>query len=273
MKQNRDKEISYDILSIADIEPFLESYVVAGNIKIFKEIDSTSKKAKELAVAGAAHGTVILANQQTAGKGRCGKVFISPPDSGIYMSIILNPDTLKFTNLTAITAYAALCVCEAIESVCYLRPSIKWVNDIFMHGKKICGILTEAITKVETHANISKLIIGIGINVSTKPEVFPEILRDHVGSIYPDHSSPISRNHLAGEIMNRVLSWNKPDETQLFDQYKKHLFILGMNITVAQNKETYIARALNINNQGHLIVQRQSGEIEILSSGEVSVSL
>lgn len=260
-----------DILSIEGIKPFLLSPKIAEQMKVFAEIDSTNREAKAGAIVGAAHGTVILANRQTSGKGRRDREFFSPPDSGLYMSFILSADTVGFANPTAITAYAALCVCEAIEVVCGLVPAIKWVNDIFLDGKKIGGILTEAITEFESRS-IREIIVGIGINISTKAENFPEPLRDIAGSLFPDGNAPIKRNRLAGEIINRILCADKPTEACMFAAYKKRLFILGADITVIGGSENYTARALDINEQGHLIVQTQSGEIKTLLSGEVGVS-
>lgn len=260
-----------DILSIEGIKPFLLSPDFAANMKVFTEIDSTNREAKAEAIAGAAHGTVILANRQTSGKGRRNREFFSPSDSGLYMSFILSADTVGFVNPTVITAYAALCVCETIEMVCGLVPSIKWVNDIFLDGKKIGGILTEAITEFESRS-IREIIVGIGINISTKAEDFPEPLRDIAGSLFPAGNAPITRNRMAGEIINRILCADKPSEACMFEQYKKRLFMLGTDITVIGESESYIARALDINEQGHLIVQTQSGEIKTLLSGEVRVS-
>lgn len=260
-----------DILSIEGIKPFLVSPDIAGNMKFFAEIDSTNREAKAQAIAGATHGTIILANAQTSGKGRRDREFFSPSDSGLYMSFILSADTVGFANPTAITAYAALCVCDAIEAVCGLSPSIKWVNDIFLDGKKISGILTEAITEFESRS-IREIIVGIGINISTKAEDFPEPLRDIASSLYPDGNAPITRNRLAGEIINRILCTDKPNEADMFEQYKKRLFILGADITVIGERGNYTARALDINEQGHLIVRAQNGEIKTLLSGEVRVS-
>lgn len=259
-----------DILSAEGIMPFLLSPDFAENIKVFESIDSTNREAKAGAIAGARHGTVILANQQTSGRGRRDREFFSPSDCGLYMSLILSADALGFANPTAITAYAALCVCEAIEAVCGLTPKIKWVNDIFLCGKKIGGILTEAITELES-GSVREIIVGIGINVSTRSEDFPEMLKDIAGSLYPDSNSPITRNRLAGEIINRILCADRPNERALFEKYKQRLFMLGADITVIEDREKYTARALDINEKGHLIVRTQNGEIRTLSSGEVRV--
>lgn len=259
-----------DILSVEGIKPFLLSSDAVPDMKLFAEIDSTNREAKAQAIAGAEHGTVILANRQTSGRGRRGREFFSPSDSGLYMSFILHSDAVGFTNPVSVTAYTALCVCEAIEELCGVSPAVKWVNDIFVDGKKIGGILTEAITEFESRS-IREIIVGVGINISTKPEDFPEPLRELAGSLYPNGKTSISRNRLAGEIINRILYKNKPDEADLFVQYKARLFMLGENIAVVKEKESYTAKALDIDEQGHLIVQKQNGETETLLSGEIKL--
>ena len=186
------------------------------------------------------------------------------------MSIILFKDIMGLANPTVITAYAAVRVCEAIEKTCGVKPSIKWVNDIYLNGKKICGISAEAITDLETH-NIEKIILGIGVNISTKTEDFPEELRRRVGSLYPGGNPPLSRNLLAAEIINRVLSSEKPDEAAVFEQYRRRLFMLGRDITVMQGEERYIAAAVDIDGNGGLIVKMKNGETRTLISGEVSL--
>ena len=259
-----------DILSVEGIKPFLRSPDLAGNIKVFKEVDSTSREAKALAMNKAAHGTTVISDFQTRGKGRNNKGFFSPPGSGLYMSMILHPEFLDYSKPTAITAYAAVCVCEVIEDICDMKPSIKWVNDIFLDGKKICGILTEATTVFENQS-IGEIILGIGVNVSTKPDDFPENIRGSVGSLYPDGNPLVTRNRLAAEIVNRVLFSLSMKEAELFERYRKRLFILGTDISVVQGRQNYRAKALDIDNNGYLIVQAEDGEIMTLSSGEISI--
>ena len=259
-----------DALTKESMKPFLVCADLANNIKVHTVIDSTNRAAKAQGIAGAPHGTVILAERQTAGKGRRGRDFFSPPGSGLYMSFILHSDVFGFHDPTAITAYAALCVCEVIENVCGLKPAIKWVNDIFLNGKKICGILTETITEFESH-HIRKIILGIGMNVSTKTEDFPKPLQSIASSLYPDGKVHITRNHLVAEIINRILCADKPSEAQLFQQYKAQLFMLNTDVTVIQGEEKYVAKALDIDEYGHLIVQTPAGEIKTLMFGEVKV--
>ena len=264
----RGVQMTNDSVSAEGIGPFLYQSKFAENIRVFPTIDSTNREAKDQALHEAAHGTVIIADSQTQGKGRFGRAFFSPPGGGLYMSFILSADRLGFANPTAVTVYAAVCVCEAVEAVCGMKPSIKWVNDIFLNGKKICGILAEATTDVDNRG-AGKIILGIGVNVSTKTVDFPEELRSAVSSLYPDGNARISRNQLAAEIINRILAADRPSETEIFERYRNRLFILGSYVNVIQGKEEYRARALDIDGDGHLLVQMGNGEIRTLLSGEV----
>jgi len=242
---------------------------MAENITVYPVIDSTNREAKERAIHDAVHGTVIIADSQTQGRGRYNRSFFSPPGSGLYMSFILFPDEIGFQNPTVITAYAAVRVCEAIEDACNIKPSIKWVNDIFLEGKKIGGILAEGITDSESKS-IGRIILGIGINISAKSEDFPEEIRPRASSLYPDGNALISRNLLAAGIINRILMPDRPKEPEIFEQYRKRLCMLGSHITVVQGKEQFTAKALDIDEKGRLLVEMRSGEIRALLSGEVN---
>ena len=261
-----------DILSIPGITPFLseKSQPYANQIQIYKSLESTNKTAKEMAVAGAEHGTVIISDCQTMGRGRYSRNFFSP-SGGLYMSLVLRPNVLHFENPTSVTAFAAVAVCEAIESISNKVPEIKWVNDIFMDGKKVCGILTEAVTDFES-GGLDWIVLGIGINVSIRTEDFPSDLQSIATSLYPDEKMPGVRNKLSAEIINRILGFEiPPKETEIFEKYKKRLMVLGKKITVIQNQMEYRATAIDVGSVGHLIVKKESGEIITLSSGEIRI--
>ena len=261
-----------DILSVPGIKPFLSqrSECYANRMQVHKSLESTNKTAKEMAVAGAEHGTVILSDGQTMGRGRYSRNFFSP-SGGLYMSIVLRPEAMPFQNPTTVTAFAAVSVCEAIEAISGKTPGIKWVNDIFLQGKKVCGILTEAVTDFES-GGLEWIVLGIGINVHTPPEDFPGELQALATSIYPDNKRPGVRNRLSAEIINRVLGFETlPGETEIFEAYKKRLVMLGKEITVHQNQKHYRATAVDVDAAGRLIVQKENGEILALSSGEIRV--
>ena len=261
-----------DILSIPGIKPFLSEKCrpYADRIQIFKSLESTNTTAKEMAVAGAAHGTVIIADCQTAGRGRSSRDFFSP-SGGLYMSIILRPEGLRFENPTAVTAFAAVAVCEAIESVSEKTPKIKWVNDVFIDGKKVCGILTEAVTDFES-GGLDWVVLGIGINVSIRTEAFPSDLQPIAASIFPDGKVSSVRNKLSAQIINRVLGCEtSPRESDIFNKYRKRLMMLGKQITVIQNQREFKATAIDVDAVGHLIVKKESGEMLTLYSGEIRI--
>ena len=261
-----------DIVSIPGIKPFLspQSQLYANKIHIYKSLESTNKTAKEMAVAGAEHGTVIISDCQTMGRGRYSRNFFSP-SGGLYISIVLRPEVLHFENPTAVTAFAAVSVCEAIESISQKAPQIKWVNDVFIDGKKVCGILTEAVTDFES-GGLEWVVLGIGINVYIRTEDFPDDLQHSATSIYPDENMPGMRNKLSAEIINRILGFETlPSEKEIFEKYKKRLMVLGKEITVIQNQMEYKATAIDVDSDGHLIVKNENGEIITVSSGEIRI--
>lgn len=262
-----------DIISIPGIKPFLSerSQFYANKIQVHKSLESTNKTAKEMAVAGAEHGTIIIADCQTMGRGRYSRNFFSPSGGGLYMSIVLRPEAMHFKNPTSVTAFAAVSVCEAIESISTKVPRIKWVNDIFIDGKKVCGILTEAVTDFES-GGLDWVVLGIGINVHTRTEDFPCDLQSIATSIYPDEKMSGVRNRLSAEIINRILGFETlPSETEIFEKYKKRLMVLGKKITVIQNQVEYKATAIDVDSVGHLVVKNESGERITLSSGEIRI--
>jgi len=224
-----------------------------------------------MAQAGAEHGTVVIANYQTAGKGRQGKTFFSPPYHGLYMTILLHASKLSFSTPTLITALAAVSVCEAIESITDRSPQIKWVNDIFLDGKKICGILTESVNMPDS-PGVQRMLVGIGVNFSTPPAQFPMELQHIAGSLFETEKPPITRNQLAAEIINRIISPDiEHNEKEMLEKYRKRMFLLGKTVTVTGTENPYEATAIGIDDIGQLVVKKANGEILTLSSGEVSL--
>ena len=260
-----------DIISVQGISAHLRPNVraYAEQIHVYQVLESTNKTAKELAIDGAKHGTIVIAEQQTLGRGRYSRSFCSP-EGGLYISFVLRPERLGFQNATAITAFAAVAVCEAIESVTNLSPKIKWGNDIFIDGKKVCGILTEAITDFES-GNLSWIVLGIGINVNTRAEDFPHDLREIAGSLSGNERPNISRNRLAAELIDCLFACNASDEKSVFSTYKKRLMMLGQTIRVKQAQHEFPAKAIDIDDAGHLVVETANGELLNLSSGEISI--
>lgn len=211
-----------DVLSISRILLLLNEKAAgfSAQMQLLSAPDSTNQTAKALALEGAPHGTVLLADRQQNGRGRRGHSFFSP-SGGLYMSMILLPEHYRFVRTEAYMAFAAVAVCAAIESVCRLSPQIKPVNDILLGGKKICGILTEAVADLES-GDLGWIVLGIGINVRTAPEDFPPELREIAGSLRESRVSGL-RCRLAAELMNRILGSEPPQEEALFADYRARL--------------------------------------------------
>ncbi len=243
-------------------------------IYIYETLDSTNNRAKELISQSTLHGTIVIAQQQTAGKGRLGRSFFSPPN-GLYMSIVVKPD-FDTNLLTLVTTAAAAATAESIEKVCGKKTGIKWVNDIYINEKKVCGILTEGIADAHT-GRIENLIIGIGINTSL--EGFPEDLLVTAGAVEGEYS----KEELAAEVIRSVLDYIERIETKDFMQsYKNRSILTGKTVNVYKgaykiNPDDELAsrpaKVLGIDDNGGLTVIYTDGRRETLSTGEVTIRL
>ena len=262
-----------DILSVQGILPFLREKELAGKIFVYPSLESTNKTAKEMAIAGAGHGTVVIADSQTAGKGRYGRGFFAPPGRGVYMSLILKPLRRWLEVPTLVTAFAAVSVCRAIEAATGKQPQIKWVNDLYLAGKKICGILTQAVTDFES-GGIQWIVVGVGVNLSIPEREFPPELRPIAGSIFPEGNPTAARNRLAAEIANNLLTLEGDDGRQaILTEYKKRLMMLGESVAVTTPRDSYQATAVDVDDTGRLIVRKKDGQTLALSAGEISIRL
>lgn len=233
-------------------------------VQVYDTLESSNRTAKLLALDGAPHGTLVLTAHQSAGRGRLGRVFESPSGKGVYLSVLLRPAASAQTA----TIGAAVAVCRAVQELCGLELGIKWVNDLYYQGKKVCGILTEAGTDLES-GRLEWLVVGIGLNLTSRPEDWPEELRPIAGSLYPGGPAPVSRAALAGAIARELLGLC-PDFDCL-DEYRARCFVPGHWVTVCTGTESYAAKAVNIDDAGRLIVQREGGRTEALCHGEVSI--
>lgn len=235
----------------------------------FDILDSTQEYAKKLAKEQNVHGTLIMAETQTAGKGRRGRVWQSPKSTTISMSLCLEPK-MQTDHVAGLTLVMALAVAEAVREVADARPQIKWPNDIVLNGKKICGILTEMIFKEHGYA----VIIGVGVNVNT--EAFPEEICEIAGSIKLETGKEIERETLIASVMKYFeIYYEQYEKTEnlslLKEQYESMLANKGREVYVLDPKAPYKGVARGINSNGNLLVVREDGtEIEVYS-GEVSV--
>lgn len=236
-------------------------------IHLYDRLESSNQTAKRLALSGAPHGTLVLTNQQSAGRGRMGRKFESPAGQGIYLSLLLRAD-IPAADAQTVTVSAAVAVCRAVKALCGLELSIKWVNDLYYHGKKVCGILTEAGADLES-GRLEWLVVGIGLNFTTPPEAFPAELRRLAGSLFPGGPAPVSRVALAAAIARELLTLCPAFDC--LEEYRTRCFVPGHWVTVCTDRETYAALALSIDDAGRLVVRRENGREEALQHGEVSI--
>lgn len=247
-------------------------------VECFKEIDSTNLYAKKLLAASPRlNKKVIIAEHQTAGRGRMGRTFYSPAKTGIYLSAIYSPAS-PITNPAKITAFSAVAVCRAIKKLYGIETKIKWINDIFYNDKKICGILTEGFTNFETSL-IESAIIGIGINIEENKEAFPKEVQKIAGSIFSNNTDTlnthVTRCELAAEVSVQLFKILEEAPEAVFKEYKELSFLLGKTLTVypviGDEKSSYKAKAVDIDENASLIVELSDGSKKSLFSGEVSL--
>ena len=232
-------------------------------IHIYDTLQSSNLTAKQLALGGAPHGTLVLTAHQSAGRGRLGRVFESPSGKGVYLSVLLRPAASAQTA----TIGAAVAVCRAVQELCGLELGIKWVNDLYYQGKKVCGILTEAGTDLES-GRLEWLVVGIGLNLTATAADWPPELAEKAGSLYPGGPAPVSRAALAGAIARQLLALCPAFDC--LDEYRARCFVPGHWVTVCTGTETYAAKALAIDEEGRLVVQRENGRPQALRCGEVT---
>lgn len=240
----------------------LSSLLPEVTVCTYDSLDSTNSEAKRQIASGIRGPSLYIAREQTAGRGRLGRSFFSPKDAGLYMSLALaSPRAMADT--VPLTSAAAVAVAEAIESLTPCRVQIKWVNDIYLNGRKICGILTEAVS-----ASSLFLIFGIGLNLST--DAFPEELKARAGSL----GGVVDETALAASIIRRLLSYIRQGNTAPFlDAYRSHSLVLGQSVRYIKNGCSYKGLVSSIRDDCALVVERSDGQTEVLSSGEITLRL
>lgn len=264
--ENGDK----DVLSQISIESYIDTEWVGRNLVFHRETGSTNLDAKMLADEGAVTGTLVVADMQTAGRGRRGRDWVSPAGKDIYMSLLLRP-LCRPEKASALTLVMALAVLEAIEEIVPGCIGIKWPNDIVMNGKKICGILTEMSAELD---GIHYVVIGVGINVNQTE--FDEELRERATSLMIETKSTVNRSSLVGRVMhyfekNYELFEKSWDLSGLMERYNTFLANKDKEVRVLDPKGEYDGVARGINEKGELVVERSDGEKVLVYAGEVSV--
>ena len=236
----------------------------------YKQLDSTNTEIARLAAEGAAHGTVVVAEAQSAGKGRRGRGWESPAGENIYMSILLRPDCVpdRAPMLTLVMAYS---VAKILKELGFLDVQIKWPNDLVLSGKKICGILTEMQLK---DSEIDYVVVGVGINVNTSK--FPEELKDTATSLYLESGRILDREMIVESVatyfqQTYVQFLEMQDLSFLREAYNDMLVNVGKEVRVLEPGNEYTAYAQGINSEGELLVRTEEGEEKRIYAGEVSV--
>ena len=239
-------------------------------IHYYKQLDSTNTEIARLATEGAEHGTIVVADAQTAGKGRRGRTWESPAGENVYMSILLRPNCVpdRAPMLTLVMAYS---VARFLRETGFADVQIKWPNDLVLSGKKICGILTEMQLK---DSEIDYVVVGVGINVNTSK--FPEELKDTATSLYLESGRILDRERIVESVatyfqQTYVQFLETQDLSFLREAYNDMLVNVGREVRVLEPGNEYTAYAQGINSEGELLVRTEVGEEKRIYAGEVSV--
>lgn len=270
-KQQTGETAEKERLSAQKIRLALSGQYKDREICVFPCLDSTNQEVKRRAKE-AEEGLVVLAEEQTAGRGRLGRRFFSPAETGIYMSVLFHPGENRQDHVVLITTAASVAVCRAIRRLTKEEPKIKWVNDIYLSGKKICGILAEAVCSPDS-GQIESVVVGIGINCTRPQDGFPEELRE-VAGVVGRNGQMVSRNLLAAAVLEELweIYENLKDRTFMED-YRRWSCVLGREVRFTSGTVWESATAVDVDEDGSLIVQSEQGEKWVLRTGEITLRL
>lgn len=248
-----------------------DTYPWKDRLHFCSNLDSTNDRLKIMARQGAPHGTVLIAGQQTSGHGRLGRSFHSPEGMGIYLSILLRPDCAP-TELMHLTCAAGVAMCDAVEKAAGFRPGIKWTNDLVHNRMKLGGILTEL--GFASNGCLDYAIVGIGINCTQQPSDFPEEIRGIAGSLAMAADNCIDRSQVAAAMMEALQSMDArlfSQKEAILQQYRRDCITVGQEISLVRGDEVSYGIALDVDEQGALIVAFANGTTKAVNSGEVSI--
>lgn len=259
-----------DSVSEAELKSVITTSWAGRNLACFEETDSTNIQARRLAEQGAAHGTLVVAESQTAGRGRRGKGWVSRPGSGVWMSMVLRPQ-IDPSRASMVTLVAALSVASGIGEVTGVQTQIKWPNDLVYGGRKICGILTEMSSEADS---IRYIVTGIGINVNM--DSFPADIGSIAVSLKMILGEPVRRAILVNAVLRAFEHYYEiyektADMSFLLEEYNQRLANLGKEVRVLSPGKEYEGKALGIDDMGELLVETGDGQVRRVFSGEVSV--
>lgn len=239
-------------------------------LRLYDTVESTNSLAKQLAKDGAPHGTVLIADRQTAGRGRMGRQFLSPAGQGIYLSVILRPDC-RAAELMHLTCAVAVAMCDAVEKTVRVRPQVKWINDLILAERKVGGILTELSLDGD---KVDFAVVGIGINCLQSQADFPAELRPIAGSISMAADQPVDREALAAAMVDALHTMSLDlvgCKDTCMDRYRADCLTIGREVAVHASSGVCTAVAEDVDTQGGLIVRLADGTLRTVSSGEVHV--
>ena len=262
-----------DALTEREIRRFLSGDGILGReLHCLERVDSTNTYAKKLALSGAPEGTVVIANDQTAGRGRMGRQFQSPRDKGIYLTVLLRPE-MEPQRLMPVTAMAGVAVCQAVEKVCGVRPGLKWPNDPVIGNRKLCGVLTEMSLEGET-GHVQYLVLGIGINVGQQAEDFTSDVAAIATSLTAYLGRPVSRPELAAALIEELEDLYQTlkggDLRGYLAAYRRDCVNLGKTVQLLGEGQEVVT-AVDIDEEFGLVVRTAEGTEKTVRSGEVSV--
>lgn len=260
-----------DALVEREIRRYLPADFFCPELRCLQEVDSTNSYLKREALKGAPHGTIAVANCQTAGRGRMSRRFQSPPDCGVYLSVLLRPK-LPPAELMGATGMAAVAVCDAVEKAVGIRPQIKWTNDLILHNRKLGGILTEMALEGET-GQTEFLVIGAGVNVRQGADTFPPEVAEIATSLAAE-GYEASRPALAAALIEAFYRLGKDlggDISPWVEAYRRDCVTIGKDVRLLWTEGQERARALDVDEQFGLVVRREDGTETTVRTGEVSV--
>ena len=265
-----------DVLSEQQIiqELIQQHHPIDWIIQTMESATSTNDLAKLYANQNSTTPAIFISEEQTAGRGRLGRKFVSPSKTGLYISLCLFP-TIALEDLSLITCATAVACVETLEELTGKSLNIKWVNDLFYQDKKVGGILTEVISDFESQ-QVQALIVGMGINLIDSPQSFPEELHSIVGSIFSSKTkydnSSFNRNHFIAQFLEKwTFYYQNLSKRDFIESYKEHSNVIGKSIKVIEGNQVYHAYAKDIDENGHLIIEKQDKSLHALSYGEVSI--
>ena len=250
-----------------DILRHLSDHPWRDDLLWFDTIDSTNTQAKLLAAQGAPQGTVLIADHQTGGRGRLGRQFLSPAGTGIYMSVILRPNCPP-AQLMHLTCAAAVAMCDAVEKAAGFRPGIKWTNDLVYQDRKLAGILTEL--GLSPDGTVAWAVIGVGINCLQTEADFDPAIRSFAGSV--SMFAPCDRARLAAAMVEAFAAMDLSQKAAIMSRYRADCITLGREISLVRaDDQPRHGRAVDIDEDGALVVEFAPGIRETVNSGEVSI--